>query len=297
MNIRYSLIAFLALSLPAAAQQVPDTAFRAEIARPAYAKGTGSVVMIDAGHNNFHTLDNRYRSFGNVLEGDGYRMASGDGPATAESLNTCRIFVISNPLDSSNTGNWSLPTPSAYSAEEITAINAWVRGGGSLLLIADHMPFAGAAHDLAASFGFEYLNCFAMDNRRRNFERFFHSNGSLADCEITRGVDTVVSFTGSAFRIPEGATPILKLNDYTLLMPQTAWQFEENTPTVDSEGYYQGAVMPYGKGRIAVMGEAAMFSAQLGGPNRTPFGMNRPEARENSRLLLNIIHWLDGRAP
>jgi hypothetical protein len=82
-----------------------------------------------------------------------------------------------------------------------------VKNGGRLLLIADHMPFAGAAHDLAQSFGFEFFNCFAMDNRRRNFERFYKGNESLAENEITQGVDTVVTFTGSAFKIPKGATP------------------------------------------------------------------------------------------
>jgi hypothetical protein len=32
------------------------------------------------------------------------------------------------------------------------------------------------------------------------------------------------------------------------------------------------------KGRVVVLGEAAMLSAQLGGPNKMPFGMNRPGA-------------------
>jgi hypothetical protein len=47
-----------------------------------------------------------------------------------------------------------------------------------------------------------------------------------------------------------------------------------------------------GKGRVAVFGEAAMFSAQLGGPNRIPVGMNSPDADQNYRLLLNVMHWL-----
>lgn len=276
-----------------AAQQVPDTAYRYAIQNPRYKAGQGSTVMVDAAHHNFHTLDERYGPFGKVLGGDGYRLASNTQTLTPAALQPCRIFVISNPLDSSNLADWKLPTPSAFSPAEIVALNDWVKNGGRLLLIADHMPFAGAAQALAQSFGFEFLNCFAMDNRRRELERFFRSNGTLADNEITRGVDTVITFTGSAFKMPKGAQPILALKNYTLLMPETAWQFEENTPVQSGDGYYQGAYVAYGKGKVVVMGEAAMLSAQLAGPDKNPVGLNRPEARQNNQLLLNIMHWLD----
>jgi len=276
-----------------AAQQVPDTAYHFSIASPRYPGGTGSVIAVDAAHHNFHTLDNRYGPFGKVLAGDGYRMQANTGPISASALNTCRIYVISNPLDSSNIGHWQLPTPSAFSASEIKAMQEWVANGGRLLLIADHMPFAGAAQQLAQAFGFKFLNCFALDNRDRSYERFYKGNQTLADCELTRGVDTVVTFTGSAFKMPKEAKPILTLKNYTLSLPRVAWQFEENTPTLGGDGFSQGAYMEYGKGRIVVMGEAAMFSAQLAGPNRNPVGLNSPVAEGNNQLLLNIIHWLD----
>ncbi len=292
-NIVALLIMWLLGSSQLIAQQVPDTAYHFAIANPRYEAGKGSAVLVDAAHNNFHTLDNRYAPFGKLLQNDGYRLASNAQLVTPEVLGECRIFVISNPLDSSNLGAWQLLNPSAFSQNEIAAINEWVKNGGRLLLIADHMPFAGAAQELAQSFGFEFFNCFAMDNRRRNLERFYRGNQSLLENEITRGVDTVVTFTGSALRIPHGATPILALKNYTISSPRVAWQFEENTPTVSGDGFFQGAYMQYGKGKIVVMGEAAMFSAQLAGPNRSPVGLNRPEARQNNQLLLNIIHWLD----
>jgi hypothetical protein len=55
------------------------------------------------------------------------------------------------------------------------------------------------------------------------------------------------------------------------------------------------AALEYGKGRVFVSGEAAMFSAQLAGPNRVPTGMNAANAKENPELLLNVLHWLDGK--
>jgi hypothetical protein len=34
-----------------------------------------------------------------------------------------------------------------------------------------------------------------------------------------------------------------------------------------------------------------MLSAQLAGPDKMPFGMNKP-GTDNRRLALNILHWL-----
>lgn len=275
------------------AQQVPDTTFVFPVITPKYALGKGSMVWLDAAHNNFHTLDGRYAPFGKVLQKDGYQLKSNTDQFTRSKLKACRILVISNPLHASNMGSWDLPNPSAFSPEEIKAVNHWVKSGGRLLLIADHMPFAGAAQALGQSFGIEFLNCFALDNQKRGLELFYKGDQSLAQNELTQGIDTVVTFTGSAFRIPEGAEPILILKDYTLKAPKVAWQFEENIPSVGSEGYCQGAYLSYGKGRVVVMGEAAMFSAQLAGPNQRPVGLNVPAARQNGQLLLNIMHWLD----
>ncbi|HMQ47661.1 MAG TPA: DUF4350 domain-containing protein [Saprospiraceae bacterium] len=287
------LVLFTAVSHFATAQQVADTAFVYTSKQPKYAAGKGSTIQIDEAHFNFHTLNGRYAPFAKVLELDGYEVGANTEPFDLQRLQSCRILVISNPLDSSNVGNWSLPNHSAFTNSEIEAVNQWVKSGGRLLLIADHMPFAGAAEALGRSFEFEFLNCFAFDNRQRNFERFYAGNGSLLPHSITQGIDTLVTFTGSAFRIPDSATPLLALKNYTLLMPDTAWQFEETTPYESGDGYFQGACMHYGKGRIVVMGEAAMFSAQLAGPNRNQIGMNTPEAGQNAQFLLNIIHWLD----
>jgi hypothetical protein len=50
--------------------------------------------------------------------------------------------------------------------------------------------------------------------------------------------------------------------------------------------------MPVGSGRAAFFGEAAMFSAQLGGPTQQPMGMNAPGAEQNLQFVLNVVHWL-----
>ena len=57
-------------------------------------------------------------------------------------------------------------------------------------------------------------------------------------------------------------------------------------------GWSQGALLKAAKGRVAVSGEAGMFTAQLAGPQARPFGMNAPAASQNAQFLLNVAHWL-----
>ncbi|HET9010982.1 MAG TPA: hypothetical protein VFN38_04170, partial [Gemmatimonadaceae bacterium] len=56
----------------------------------------------------------------------------------------------------------------------------------------------------------------------------------------------------------------------------------------------QGATLQLGRGRVAIFGEAAMFSAQVAGPRREPMGMNAPAAGQNAQFVLNTMHWLSG---
>ncbi len=291
----------LVAAAPLAAQQVADTAFRPVIARPAYPAGAGPVVAIDGGHGNFHTVDGRYAPFAALLRRDGYVVRGLTGPLMAEALRGVAVLVIANPLHQSNVGNWTLPTPSAYAPDEIAAVHAWVEGGGALLLIADHMPFAGAAGPLASALRLEYTNGFTRDTTRAEPLVFRRADGSLEDHAVTRGrspderVDSVVTFTGSAFAGPATVAPLLVLGPAAFsLNPRTAWQFDSTTTIVPVGGWLQGAMLRVGRGRVAAFGEAAMFSAQLGSAQRNPMGMNHPGAPQNARFLLNVLHWLTG---
>lgn len=44
------------------------------------------MVCIDAGYENFHTLDDRYGPFGELLRGDGYRLRETAGAFDATAL-------------------------------------------------------------------------------------------------------------------------------------------------------------------------------------------------------------------
>lgn len=295
---------FLLLLLASSqAQQVADTTFNPPIAKPAYSAGSGPVVMVDEAHFNFHTASGRYVSFAQLLRRDGYVVQASTSRFDKESLGNGKILVIANAIAAVNQEDWVLPNPSAFTDDEIAAVRDWVREGGALLLIADHMPFAGAAEKLGAAFGIRFSNCFAMfaEQSRGAIFAFHRSDGRLAQHPIINGrtaderIDSLTTFTGSAFQVEAGAQPLFVLDSsQVLLMPETAWQFTPETRRLPAAGWLQGATLKFGKGRVAVFGEAAMFSAQLAGANRTPIGMNSPQAPQNYRFLLNVMHWLSG---
>ncbi len=290
------------LSLSAGAQQVADTSFAPAVPDPAYQPGRGPVVLLDEAHFNFHTAGGRYLPFAELLRRDGYEVKASQSKLSRAYLHGARILVVANALAERNQEDWSLPTPSAFSPAEIAAVRDWVRGGGSLLLIADHMPFAGAAEELAEAFGVQFSNGYAVEEGVPGPIVFRRSDGSLGVNQITRGrtdaerVDSVATFTGSAFQARGDVRPLFILKPSVVsVMPSAAGEVTEETPRIPVGGWYQGAVIRFGRGRLAVFGEAAMFSAQLAGPDRTPMGMNAPMAAQNARFLLNVMHWLSGK--
>lgn len=293
------------------AQQVPDRTYRPAVGSPAYTEGKGPAVCLDEAHNNFHTLENRFWAFGELLRHDGYVVTANKAKFDQESLGRCSILVISNAQPSSGSWNeYPYPTPSAFTEAEIAATRTWVGGGGKLLLIADHMPLAGAAAPLAAAFGVTFTNGFAVEAFASEAERdaafakptiFRTADETLRSHAIVRGrnaqetVTAIRTFTGQAFQAPEDAEPVLVVPaTFIALLPRLAWQFGPDTTRIPVGGWLQGAVMRVEAGAAAFFGEAAMFSAQVTGPDRRPMGMNAPGAEQNGQFLLNLMHWLSG---
>jgi hypothetical protein len=298
-----SLTALLALLIasPAIGQQVPDTAFAPPVVSPAFAPGMGPVVLIDEGHHNFHTLGGRFSPFARLVARAGFPTRPHTGPFTRAGLDSARVLVISNALAERNEDAWYLPIASAFDTSEVRVVERWVREGGSLLLAVDHIPFGGAAADLAAMFGVFLSNGFAQDaNGNMNFmER--RREGSLHSHPVTDGrgpgerVDSVMVYTGEAFRTSAPVDTLLAMGPgSTLLLPTVAWEFSPLTPQLRADGMLVAAALTHGRGRVVVFGEAAMLTAQLAGPQRIPVGMNAAEAVDNSRLVLNTVRWLAG---
>ena len=292
-------ISLLSFTAPAFSQQIADPDFNATVAHPAYTRNFPR-VLFDEAHNNFHIAAERYKPFADLIVSDGYQVVRNRKPFTKESLETFRILVIVNALGAEDMDDEGADRP-AFTDEECDAVRDWVRGGGALLLIADHAPFGAAAEILAKRFNVEMSKGFTLDpshtveeQHNPGFIVYSRGNSLLLDHPITQGrsetekVNRVIAFTGQSLKGPQGSGVLLKLAETAIDRSP-----DQSGKEVSAAGRAQGIAFKFGKGRVVVLGEAAMLSAQLAGFEKRPMGMNYQDT-DNKQLALNIMHWLSG---
>lgn len=259
-----------------AQQQVTDLEADVSVSQPDYAIGAGPVVVVDTVHENFHTAGGRFAPFAGLLRNDGFVVTDGNSRTVTDSLSKIGILVISNayPINGGD----------AFSTNEISGIKQFVERGGSLLLIADHAPFPLAVLELAAAFGIRFQDVYAGGKS----SDIFRKGAGLMEHPITKDVDQVRTFGGSAFTI-EGIqhSPILVMNSDWSIQKLKGDRLSEKS---SAAGLLQGALLQFGKGRIAVFGEAAMFTAQKIG--REKMGFHAKGAEDNKQFILNLMRWL-----
>jgi len=290
-------VLLLVLATGTFAQQAPDTEFNSSVESPAYSRH-GPRVLFDEAHHNFHTADGRYKPFVDLLMSDGYQVVRNRKPFSKASLNSFKVLVIANALgaeDMEDEGS----DKSAFTEDEITAVHDWVKGGGALLLIADHAPFGGAAAALGTKFGVDMSKGYTFDAANAlqgiaSFLVFSRENKLLGPHPIFEGrnekerVNRVLSFTGQSLKGPEDSLLILKLGETAQDSPN-----HEQKNMVTAAGRAQALAFKVGKGRVVVQGEAAMLSAQIAGQEKFKMGMNF-EGYDNKQYALNLMHWLSG---
>ncbi len=326
----FSLMVLLASAPVVHAQQVPDSAFAFQDEHPAFSPGSGPMVCVDAAHHNFHTLDARYYPFGKLLRNDGFRTESVSQAFDETVLADCAVLVIANALAAENAvveGDreatwvaWRLPHPPAFSPDEIASLLTWLNAGGALLLIMDHLPFPGAASDLASMLGVVPLNGRAtysifgepdegvieevtelLGLTPERLRQALGAPGTLGDHPILTGrggvdkpIGSVMTFGGSAFFPSSGVHPLLEVPVGafgTVPTPETA---QELWPQYSMDGWLVGGALEMGEGRAVILGEAATCTAQLSGAGQDPMGMNNPLSVDNPRFCLNVVRWLVG---
>jgi hypothetical protein len=298
-SLSTALSLILVCAISGFAQQMADPNFDAKVPNPAYKK-SGPKVLFDEAHNNFHTATGRYKPFADLITNDGYQITANKEKFSKETLKDHQILVISNALGAARM-NDPLAGNAAFTEAESDAVRDWVKAGGALLLIADHAPMGGASQSLAQRFGVDMSKMFTMDQENHDKESqnpgfivYTRESGRLADHPVTRGrndaerVNKIITFTGQSLKGPADSVAFLKLADSARdAMPGT------NPNPASAAGRSQGLAMKFGKGRVIVMGEAGMLSAQVVQPQNVKFGMNR-DGIDNRQLALNIMHWLSG---
>ena len=298
MKLMVTVCAFLLLTCaPVFAQQQADLEFNI-LVENLVEKKEGPRVMFDEAHHNFHTTEGRYKPFVDLMMNDGYRVIRNRQSFSKSRLESYKILVIANALGAEEDDDAGADD-SALNDDEITAVHDWVKNGGSLLLIADHAPFGGAAAALANRFGVDMSKGYTFDTENSVTGSptqliFSRENKLLGSHPITEGrnederIKLVRSFTGQSLKGPEGSAGILNLANTATDRP--AYQSETSA---SAAGRTQAVAFKFGKGRVLVQGEAAMLSAQVAGADNHPMGMNVP-GNDNRQYALNLMHWLSG---
>jgi len=285
------------------AEQKPDLKFELINQSSYFSEPRKPKVLIDNAHNNFHTRTGRFSPFSKLLESDGFIVNDTNSITNKELHEQVDILVIANALSGKDATAKILPAKSAFSVDEVKTIRNWVNNGGSLLLIADHMPYPGAVSNLASQFGYSLYNGFAVyrDNHvgTYNFlrEKIDISHPVLDGHSDDMAIGNVFVFSGSAFNPPENALNLLSLpRNFKVRFPKEEWVFSDSTPEIPAFGLSQGAISNFGKGKVAVFAEAAMFTAQISlenGKEIGKVGFNIKEAEDNQKFILNLMRWLE----
>jgi hypothetical protein len=290
---------------PVAEQRGGDLGFNANVASPAYTKRRPRVLFDDA-HNNADTSSGRYKPFSDLITSDGFRVVPNRERFSRRTLARYEVLVIVNA-----SGPQGQREKSPFTQQECDVVRDWVSEGGALLLITDHAPFSSAASDLSKRFNIDLTKGYTIDSSNYNKEAedqselvFTRDDGLLADHAITRGRDAteqinrIIAFTGTSVKGPAGAVSFLKLSETAIdvfpyeYKPTPQGDAAPDPKRVSAAGRAQGVALEYGKGRVVVLGEAAMLTAQVA-QRGFRFGMNVPNF-DNRQLALNILHWLSG---
>ena len=287
----------------ALAQQEPDTTFDTRVARPALVERAPR-MLFDEAHHEFHRTTGRYRPFAELARHDGWRVRANAAPIDSSVLAAGDVLVVANALGDERMDRPEAARP-AFSPAEITAIERWVANGGALLLIADHAPMGDAARALGEAFGVDMRAAYTADPERAEGEHetilHFRTGKGLHDShpivlgrDSTERIRHVHTFTGQSLSGPPGAVQLLTLSgkaeDLLVSLGQAGGRVppEKRKP---AGGRAQGLAFEHGRGRVVILGEAAMMTAQVAGPNRFPMGMNAPGS-DDRQFALNVLRWL-----
>lgn len=307
MNKAFQIVLFaMTVSMAIAIGQGVDTSFDTRVSRPAYVKNSPR-VLFDEAHKNADTSAGRYAPFCSLIASDGYRVVPNVQPLSKNTLSGYGVLVIVNA-----SGPGSNRALSPFTDAEADALRDWVNSGGALLLICDNAPFSTAASPIASRFGVDLTRGFTIDSIHHNKDSgdetelvFSRENGLLGDHPITSGRDAtekinrIITFTGTSLKGPAQSVPFLKLaetaKDIFPVDRKPGTPPEEAAPDprqASATGRAQGTALVFGKGRVVVLCDAAMLTAQVAARGFS-FGMN-VSGTDNRQLALNIMHWLSG---
>jgi len=271
-------------------------------------------VMLDEAHHNIMATASRgYRPLVNALTDAGFTVTPNQLAFRPDRLATTDVVVIANPNGADERASATERARSAFTESEVDTLEAWVKGGGGLLLVTDHYPTSVAARRLAERFGVKLSGGWTDDPANRwalpgygpvfGYLVFSLENGLLPDHPITRGSDEeekiegVSTVTGGSMEGPPGSVALLRLSPTAVdwIPASTPPAPSKTTPPgqprdfnpcpscdqVSAAGHSQGIAFTVGRGRVVIIGEMGTLV------DYSVPGM------QNRQFALNIVRWLN----
>ena len=195
------------------------------------------------------------------------------GPLNRDSLDAADVLVIAHPSEP----KWEATTGAGaprLEAEEIAAIEAFVRGGGGLVVLAEteNDKYGNNLNELLGRFGIGVANATVQDYEHNMHEtpswvlaELGDGNGSTPD--LLARVERACFYRAGALELANGAIPIARAHS-----------------TASSPGAALAAVAPAGEGRVVVLADSDLF------------GDDCLDELDHRNLWLNLIYWAAGAA-
>ena len=246
--------------------------------------GKGKTVLLDYNFNNeyrkgfdgqnerFHyTLDDKrdsgFQLWGKTFSDFGAIIKPLETAPSVLSLKNAQVYIIVDPDTKKETTN-----PNYIKPEDVKVIKAWVKKGGTLMLMANDTSNCEITHfnTLSKEFGIEF------SNKGRNFVK----NDTYPQGEFFLSENHPIFKDVKRLFIKE-------LSILNVKMPAEGVLFspENSTDAKGNAGDVIMAVAKYGKGRVFAIGDPWIYNEYVG-------GRKLPNAYENFKAAKYLAAWL-----
>jgi len=213
-----------------------------------------------------YTLEDQSNSGFSIL-GDAFKRAGAqldtlDKAPNASNLKRTGVYIIVDPDTKKETAD-----PKFIETKEINAIDAWVKRGGVLVMLANDSANVEMLHfnNLAARFGMHFNE--DMQNHVTDDQHFEDGAISIVDNPLFKTAHKIFMKDACSIGLKYPATAVLK----------------------NSSGAVVIAMEKYGKGTVLAVGDPWLYNEYTNG--RLPAGF------ENNKAAIDVAEWLLAQVP
>ncbi|MDX6636902.1 MAG: hypothetical protein QOJ01_413 [Solirubrobacterales bacterium] len=214
-----------------------------------------------------HPADSSYAAAAAALSERDFEVAANtDAPLDAERLQNVDVLVIAHPSEP----KWEATVGGSpvLDARELNAVDAFVRGGGGLIVLAEteQDKYGNNLNELLARFGVTVDNATVQDyERHREAPSWVLADlleGGSGGADVLARVDSACFYRAGTLSVANGARPIAR-----------------SSRTASPPGATLAAVTEHGEGRVVVLADSDLF------------GDDCIDELDHRALWVNLVYW------